>query len=98
LLVFAAASTWSQNGDHAIEAAMISAPPPIFPDEARARHLAGCGIYQLEIDPNGRSVESSNYPERRPSTSEPRGDERSDALASTSGRSPRCKASDLLRI
>ena len=51
LLVFAAASTWSQNGDHAIEPAMISAPRPIFPDEARAHHLAGCGIYQLEIDP-----------------------------------------------
>jgi outer membrane biosynthesis protein TonB len=44
-------SVHAQTGDSAIKAAMISAPRPQFPAEASTRHVAGCGLYQIDIDP-----------------------------------------------
>ena len=30
---------------------MIVAPRPQYPEEARARHITGCGLYQIDLDP-----------------------------------------------
>jgi outer membrane biosynthesis protein TonB len=46
-----AVSVHAQTAESAIKAAMISAPRPQFPAEATARHVAGCGLYQIDIGP-----------------------------------------------
>jgi len=43
-------SASAQSGEATLKAAMISAPRPDYPEEASVRHVAGCGLYQLDID------------------------------------------------
>jgi TonB family protein len=43
-------SASAQSGEATLKAAMISTPRPDYPEEASVRHVAGCGLYQIDID------------------------------------------------
>src|SRR5262249_59179550 len=49
-VLLAIGSASAQTSDSALKALMISAPRPEYPEEARVRHVTGCGIYQVEFD------------------------------------------------
>jgi TonB family protein len=40
----------AQSGEATLNAAIISAPRPDYPEQASVRHVAGCGLYQIDID------------------------------------------------
>jgi TonB family protein len=49
-ILVAIVSAFAQSDEAISKAAIISAPRPDYPEEASVRHVAGCGVYQINVD------------------------------------------------
>jgi hypothetical protein len=88
----------AQSGEATLNAAIISAPRPDYPEQASVRHVAGCGLYQIDIDAKTgvplrvEILQSAAHP-----VAKPRGSKRSHAMARQAWWRARCEDPRLLR-